>query len=189
MKSRSLDGVYPLRARDDGESILSCTRHGKSRRRRSGFLLRFGSKPISSDVEQSSKEYLTFRVARKDLAVDAARVRAILPIEELIPLPNTRPDVMGAVKLTSGIAVVVDLSARLNLPAAAPGPQRRVVVVETAAGHMAGFVVDRVSNIIRYRSRDLRNGVLHGIGRSRRVVEVDQVVSEDDLVRLWSDGS
>jgi len=137
-------------------------------------------------VEPSSKEYLTFRVSRKDMALDAARVRAILPIEELIPVPSTRPGVVGMVNLTSGSAMVVDLGARLNLPAGAPGPQRRVVVVEAAEGRLAGFVVDRVSDVIRYRSRDLRNGVLHGIGRARRVVEVDQVVNEDDLDRLWS---
>ena len=137
-------------------------------------------------MEPSSKEYLTFRVSRKDMALDAARVRAILPIEELIPVPSTRPGVVGMVNLTSGSAMVVDLGARLNLPAGAPGPQRRVVVVEAAEGRLAGFVVDRVSDVIRYRSRDLRNGVLHGIGRARRVVEVDQVVNEDDLDRLWS---
>ncbi len=136
-------------------------------------------------MEPSSKEYLTFRVAGKELALDVERVRAILPIEELIPLPSTRPGVMGAVKLTSGTAVVVDLGARLKLPEAVPGPQRRVVVVEAATGHLAGFAVDRVSNVIRYRSLALRNGVLYGIGRARRVVDVDQVVSEDDLVRLW----
>ena len=137
-------------------------------------------------MEPSSKEYLTFRVSRKDMALDAARVRAILPIEELIPVPSTRPGVVGMVNLTSGSAMVVDLGARLNLPAGAPGPQRRVVIVEAAEGRLAGFVVDRVSDVIRYRSRDLRNGVLHGIGRARRVVEVDQVVNEDDLDRLWS---
>lgn len=137
-------------------------------------------------MEPSSKQYLTFRLSRKDLALDAARVRAILPIEELIPLPSTRPGVVGVVNVKSGCAVVVDLGARLHLPAGNPGPQRRIVVVETAEGRPAGFIVDRVSNVIRYGSRDLRDGVLHGTGRARRVVEVDQVVSEDDLVRLWS---
>jgi chemotaxis signal transduction protein len=149
-------------------------------------LSRLDIEPISSAVEPSSKEYLTFRVARKDLAVDAARVRAILPVEELILVPSTRPGVVGFVNLMSGSAVVVDLGARLNLAKASPGPQRRVVVVDAASGRLAGFVVDRVSDVIRYRSRDLRNGVLRGIGRPRRVVEVDEVVSEDDLVRLWS---
>jgi purine-binding chemotaxis protein CheW len=137
-------------------------------------------------VEQGSKQYLTFRVARQDLALDCERVRAILPIEELTPLASARPGVIGVVNLTGRGVVVVDLRVRLNLAAASQGAQRRIVVVEAAGGHLAGFVADRVSDVVRYRSRDLRNGVLRGIGRPRRVVEIDQVVEEDDLVRLWS---
>ena len=139
-------------------------------------------------MEQGSKQYLTFRVARQDLALDSERVRAILSIEDLRPLASTRPGVIGVVTLAGRSIVVVDLRARLNLPAANVGAQRQIVVVEAAGGHLAGFVADRVSDVIRYRSRDLRNGILHGIGRPRRVVEVDHVVDEDDLVRLWTVG-
>jgi len=136
-------------------------------------------------VENGSKQYLTFRVARKDLALEAERVRAILPISELMPIRSSRPGVVGVVSLGNQSAVVVDLRMRLQLAEATAGPNRRVMVVEAAGGRLAGFVVDRVSDVVRYRSRDLRNGILHGAGRTRRVVEVDQVVQEDDLVRLW----
>ena len=137
-------------------------------------------------MEQGSKQYLAFRVARQDLALDSGRVRAILPIEELTPIPSARPGIIGVVNLAGRSVVVVDLRARLHLAAEPHGAQQRIVVVEAAGGHLAGFVADRVSDVIRYRSRDLRNGILHGVGRPRRVVEIDEVVEEDDLVRLWS---
>ncbi len=120
--------------------------------------------------------------------MDAAQVRAIVPIGEFIPVPNSRAGVVGVVALTSGTAVVVDLRERLHLAVASPGPNRRVVVVEASEGRLAGFVVDRVSDVIRYRTRDLRNGILYGSGRARRVVEVGDVVYEDDLAGLWSVG-
>ena len=75
---------------------------------------------------------------------------------------------------------------RLNLATASSGSQRRIVVVQTSAGHLAGFIADRVADVIRYRARDLKNGILRGIGRARRVVDIDRVVEEDDLMRLWS---
>jgi chemotaxis signal transduction protein len=137
-------------------------------------------------VENGSKQYLAFRVARQDLALDSSVVRAIVPIEEMTPITSTRPGVIGVVSLTGSTVVVVDLRVRLNLTAASHGAQRRIVVVQTAGGHLAGFVADRVADVIRYRARDLKNGVLRGIGRPRRVVDVDRVVDEDDLVRLWS---
>jgi chemotaxis signal transduction protein len=129
---------------------------------------------------------LTFRVARKDLALDASRVRAILPMQVLVPLEGARPDVLGIVNLSNSSAVVLDLAARLNLAAPHPRSRRQVIVVELSGGRLAGFVVDHVSDVIRYRARDLRTGILYGAGRARRLVEVDQLISEDDLVRLWS---
>lgn len=139
-------------------------------------------------MEQGSKQYLTFRVARQELALDAGRIRAILPIEDLVPIHSARPGIIGVVNLVGHSVVVVDLRARLHLAAASHHAQRWIIVVGTAGGHLAGFVADRVSDVIRYGSRDLRNGVLRGIGRPRRVVEVDRVVDEDDVVRLWSVG-
>jgi len=139
-----------------------------------------------SDVK-NAKQYLTFRVARQDLALDAERVRAIVPIRELVPMPSARVGVIGVVNLAGQAVVVVDLRARLALVTASQSVhQRTIIVVEAAGGHLAGFLVDRVTDVIRYRSRDLRQGILRGIGRPRRVVEVDQLVAEDDLVRLWS---
>jgi purine-binding chemotaxis protein CheW len=142
--------------------------------------------PISLDVETSPKDYLTFRLARRDLAVDAARVRGIVPLAELTPVPSARQGVVGVVNFSGRPVVVVDLRMRLGFAAESQGAQQRIVVVEASGGHLAGFVADRVANIIRYRSRDLRAGVLLGSGRRRQLVEVDQVVSEDDLVRLWA---
>ena len=137
-------------------------------------------------METGSKQYLAFRVARQDLALDSSLVRAIVPIEQMIPMTSTRAGVIGVVNVMGGAVVIVDLRARLHLSAASPGSQRRIVVVQTAGGHLAGFIADRVADVIRYRSRDLKNGILRGIGRARRVVDIDSVVEEDDLVRLWS---
>jgi chemotaxis signal transduction protein len=163
-----------------------------------------------SIVNNGSRQYLTFRVARQDLALDAERVRAIVPMRELVPMASARAGVIGVVNLAGHAVVVVDLRVRLwkrgqttlstapslqmstlvlagteqSVPFSAP--HQSIVVVEAAGGHLAGFLVDRVTDVIRYRSRDLRQGILRGVGRPRRVVEVDQLVAEDDLVRLWS---
>ncbi len=137
-------------------------------------------------MESGSKQYLAFRVARQDLALDSSLVRAIIPVQEMMPITSARPGVIGVVNVMGGAVVIVDLRARLKLSAASQGSQRKIVIVQTGGGHLAGFIADRVADVIRYRSRDLRNGILRGIGRARRVVDVDRVVEEDDLVRLWA---
>ena len=46
-------------------------------------------------VDNAPKSYLTFRVARQDLAMEAARVRGILPLSELVLLPGVRTGLLG----------------------------------------------------------------------------------------------
>jgi purine-binding chemotaxis protein CheW len=142
-----------------------------------------------SGADNGSRHYLTFRVARQDLALDAGRIRAILPAEQMVPIGSGRAGVIGVVHLRGHAVVVVDLRVRLALEASSRGAQPRIVVVEAAGARLAGLLVDRVTDVTRYRSRDLRRGILRGIGRPRRVLDVDRVVQEDDLVRLWSIGT
>jgi len=103
-----------------------------------------------------------------------------------MPVPGTNPSILGVVHFSGRPVVVVDLRLRLNLTAKNQGAQPQIVVVEAAGGHLAGFIADRVANVLRYRSRDLRHGVLHGAGRRRQLVDVDEVIRENDLIRLSS---
>jgi hypothetical protein len=61
------------------------------------------------------------------------------------------------------------------------------VVLELTAGsrqQLLGFVADRVSDVVVYRDRDLRSGALRGKGRPRKLVDFDELVSEDELAGL-----
>jgi chemotaxis signal transduction protein len=79
---------------------------------------------------------------------------------------------------------VLDLGVRLNLPYATRGSQPKIVVAEHPGGQLAGFIADRVADVVAYRSRDLRNGVLHGLGRSRRLIELNTLAVGDELAQL-----
>jgi chemotaxis signal transduction protein len=79
---------------------------------------------------------------------------------------------------------VIDLRSRLRLPLASPGSQPKIVVLEWTAGtrrHLLGFVADRISDVVIYRDRDLRTGVLRGKGRPRKLVDFDRLVGKNEL--------
>jgi len=138
---------------------------------------------------RGSKRYLTFRVARQDLAIDADRVRGILPLHVLVAVPRTRPSFAGITSLGGQPLAVFNLHVKLGLPHASQGSQRRIVVIDVGLGEarrLAGFIADRVSDILIYRDRDLSHGALRGNGRPRRLLDPDQIVSEDELLCLWS---
>src|SRR5437868_1225249 len=85
-------------------------------------------------VAGAPKSYLTFRVARQDLAMESAQVRGIVPLSEFVPLPRVRPGLLGVIALNGRLVNVIDLSSKLRLPACRPGSQPKIVVLEVTAG-------------------------------------------------------
>ena len=91
--------------------------------------------------------------------------------------------------LNGRVVNVIDLSSKLRLPASHPGSKPKIVVLEVTAGdrqHMAGFVADRVSDVVVYPARDLHKGVLRGTGRPRRLIDFTRIVTEDDVAGIWA---
>ena len=132
-------------------------------------------------------KYVTFRVARQEFAMDATRVRAILPLHELVAWDFSHPWMRGFATLGGREFPVVDLRSKLGLAQASQGRQPCIVAVAMTApgaGRLAGFVADRVSAVVSLRERDFHNGVAHTRGRPRRVLDPDQILTEDELRAL-----
>jgi purine-binding chemotaxis protein CheW len=144
-----------------------------------------------SDVEITSAspafrpgKYVTFRVGRQDFAMDAARVRAILPLHDLVTLATPHPWLRGFAALGVHEFPVVDLQRKFHLPHASRGREPCIFAVAIeAAGvqRLAGFVADRVSAVVHLRERDFHNGVAHAKGRPRRLLDPDQILTEGEL--------
>jgi chemotaxis signal transduction protein len=82
--------------------------------------------------------------------MEAAQVRGILPLSELVFVPRARHGLLGVVTISGQTVNVIDLSAKLRLPASRPGSQPKIVVLEVTAEHrqyLAGFIADRVSDV------------------------------------------
>jgi hypothetical protein len=130
--------------------------------------------------------------------MDASRIRAILPAAELTHLKrtiiDTRP-LLGAFgeaawleHWTCGFAAlkgrafpVIDLRAKLGIEIGSTGRQPCIVVVEVSSRmgpQLAGFVADRLSEVVTARERDFIRGKLRGAGRPRQVLDPDVLFSE-----------
>lgn len=119
--------------------------------------------------------------------MEAACIRGILPLTDLEPAAAGRSGLLGITSLKGQVVSVIDLRSRLQLPHASQGSQPKIVVLELTAGtrqHLLGFVADRISDVVVYRDRDLRSGALRGKGRPRKLVDFDQLVTQDELAGL-----
>jgi chemotaxis signal transduction protein len=146
------------------------------------------------DVETRAGQYITFRVARQDFAMEASCVRGILPARELVPVGLLNPELTrcfsqpyfsqwmsGFASLSGRDFPVIDLRAKLGLTHATHGRQPYIVVVEikTADGpRLVGFIADRVCELVQARDRDFHLGKLRLAGRPRQVLDPDSLLAD-----------
>jgi purine-binding chemotaxis protein CheW len=117
-----------------------------------------------------SGHYLTFRVGRQEFALDAACVKAILPVHELVATESPEPAwILGEAALKKEKFPVVDLRVKMNLRPGTYGRNPSIVVVAQDAD-LVGLLADRVSEIVHARAHDFSAGKLR-IGRPRIVLD------------------
>jgi purine-binding chemotaxis protein CheW len=80
---------------------------------------------------ESGKSLLRMSVGTEVLAVPIEYVREILEVSRLTPLPRTPDFVRGVMNLRGAVVPVIDLAARLGMPASVLGRRSCIVVVES----------------------------------------------------------
>ena len=104
----------------------------------------------SSEVEG---KYLTFQLGKEEFGVQILKVREIIAVQEITPLPTLPDAVKGVINLRGRIIPVVDLRLQLNLQAAPFDRNTCIIVSEVELGSEGdlvsiGCVVDAVSEVL-----------------------------------------
>lgn len=127
------------------------------------------------------EHYITFRAGRQEFAMNATRLRGLMPLNEMMPLKTPRESIVGVASIRGHNFPVVDLRCKMGLAASAHGRRPCVVAVEVRGARLLGFVADRVSEVIPLRELALRSGQARVGGRWRRLLDPDQILSEEEL--------
>lgn len=139
-------------------------------------------------VDSPPGQYLTFRMARQDFAMAASCIRGILPARDMERVSDPAPNLArffgewlcGFASVNGRDFPVIDLPAKLGLPHSTRGRNPCIVAVEipTPDGpRLAGFLADRVSDVVDARERDLQRGKLHTGGRTRPVLDPSSLLN------------
>lgn len=131
------------------------------------------------------RQLLTFEVAGTPYAVPVERVREIVRIRPITPIPHVPMEVRGVISLRGEIVEVVDLRRRLDLDPAEPVRSTRIIVVHSEDGKVAGILVDAVREVSRVSEDAIRpaSGSESGIVESL-CVRGEEFVSLIDLDRI-----
>ncbi|MFQ5418150.1 MAG: chemotaxis protein CheW [Myxococcota bacterium] len=104
---------------------------------------------VDGEGQEDLRQLLTFEVDATPYAVAVERVREIVRIRPITPVPRMPADVRGVISLRGEIVEVIDLRRRLDLAPVEPVRSTRIIVVNSEDGRIAGLLVDAVREVFR----------------------------------------
>ena len=149
-------------------------------------LARRAAERRSAEVESVAvRQLLTFLLDGSPYAVPVERVREIVRVRPITPVPRVPHDVCGVISLRGEILEVIDLRLRLHLRAAPNARASRIIVAHAADGGVAGLLVDGVSEVLSVSADALRPGASTETGNVETLcVRGDRFISLIDLDRV-----
>lgn len=133
-------------------------------------------------VDQS--RLLCFELAGTPYALPVERVREIVRVRPVTPMPRVPQEVLGVISLRGEIVQVVDLRRRLGLAEAPSSRASRFVIVHGGDGRVAGLLVDRVSEVMSASDEALRPASAEAVAVESLCVQGERFVSVLDLDRV-----
>lgn len=107
----------------------------------------------------SGGKYLTFMLGHESYGVGVLKVREIIRLPDITPVPRMADYIMGVINLRGKVIPVVDLRIKFRLAKAGVTERTCVVVVEVEMPSkeklLIGLIVDAVEEVINIASGDI----------------------------------
>lgn len=154
---------------------------------------------IKKTGEQAGEELqlVAFRLQGEEFAVDIQRVREVLKITQITPLPQALSFIEGVINLRGEVIPVVDLRKRFNIKNSQQTGESRIIIVEIDESQV-GLIVDSVTEVLHLMSSAVdppprrlvgtRTEFIKGVGklgdRLLIILDLQQILSTEEHVEL-----
>ncbi len=146
-------------------------------------------------------KYLTFSLDREEYGIGILKVKEIIGMMRITPVPQTPEFVKGVINLRGKVIPVIDLRLRFGMESIDYNERTCIIVVEinTNSGKIhTGIVVDSVSEVLNIKSSDIEDTPTFGTklntdyilgmakmgGGVKILLEIDRVLSSQELDAL-----
>ncbi|MBI4800865.1 MAG: purine-binding chemotaxis protein CheW [Desulfarculus sp.] len=155
----------------------------------------------SSLAERISSKYLTFDLAEEEYGLEILRVREIIGMMEITPVPRTPDYVLGVINLRGKVIPVIDLRLKFGLPYKDPDDRTCVIVVEVMSEGSTvqmGIVVDRVNEVVDVKGSEVEPTPNFGVSldttfilgmakvgtKVKILLDIDRVLTSSEVAAL-----
>ncbi len=113
-------------------------------------------------------KYLTFALGKEEYGVGILKVREIIGLMDITPVPQTPAYVKGVVNLRGRVIPIIELRAKFNMESKKFDDRTCIIVVEVegAAGSIqVGMLVDSVSEVLNIQKEQIEPPPVFGSTR------------------------
>lgn len=149
---------------------------------------RAASSRTDEHAPEMLRELLTFELGDSPYAIPVERVREIIRLREVTPMPRVPKCITGVVALRGEVVQVVDMRMRLGLEARPPTRRSRVIVLHGDDDRVTGIAVDSVREVLRVKEEEIDGNTAqtHGfvVELCRRGDDFVSIVDLDHMLEL-----
>lgn len=110
-----------------------------------------------------SGTYLTFQVANEEFGIPILKVREIIGMLPITPVPGSPGVMLGVLNLRGKVIPVLSMRSRFGMPPAEPHPHNVIVVVNGGDGGQIGLAVDRICEVAKFSDADTEPPPSYGL--------------------------
>ena len=157
-----------------------------------------------SSEEEASKggKYLTFRLGEEEYGIGILKIKEIIGMMPITPVPRTPEFVKGVINLRGKVIPVVDLRLRFGMEEMDYNDRTCIIVVEIQGEEeqkiIMGIVVDSVSEVLNIKDEEIEDtpdfggtldtkyilGIAKVDGGVKILLDIDSVLSQEELSSL-----
>lgn len=153
--------------------------------------------PTPDQTAALSGKYLTFFLGAEEYGIAILKVREIIGIVPVTPVPGTPAFMQGVINLRGKIIPVIDLRAKFGMPTQAATRETCIIVVRRLDLEL-GIVVDAVSEVRNVSASETDQmldlggeisaeyflGISKADGKVRLLLDIDRILSTEDVLEL-----
>ena len=143
-------------------------------------------------------KYLTFTMADEEYGIGILKIKEIIGMMPITPVPRTPEYVKGVINLRGKVIPVVDLRLRFGMDAIEYNERTCTIVVEIEGNTgtvLMGIVVDSVSEVLNIKGEDIEDTPTFGTklntdyilgmakmeGGVKILLDIDQVLKSEEI--------
>jgi purine-binding chemotaxis protein CheW len=153
---------------------------------------------------EKGSQYLTFKLGEREYGIQLIRVREIVGLGDITPVPLAPAYLRGVITLRGRVVPVVDLRCKFGMPPTRDHYRKCIIVCDVEREHVStpmSILVDAVSEVIRLDSSEIEAApafgtladtpFIHGIAKGatgiKILLNIEVVLSAVSMAEPFAD--